>query len=54
MATKKKTLTPEELVEEIRKKAFELYEARHGQDGSDENDWYQAEKEVKKHFSTAK
>ena len=35
----------------IRERAYELFEARGGQPGHDLDDWLQAEREVKHHFS---
>lgn len=35
----------------IRKRAYELYEARRGQPGKDLDDWLQAERELKHHFN---
>ncbi|MGE5327626.1 MAG: DUF2934 domain-containing protein [Deltaproteobacteria bacterium] len=37
---------PQELEEEIRCRAFELYEGRGREDGHDFDDWLQAEEEI--------
>ena len=44
-----------EIVEAIRKRAYELYEQRGKEDGHDMEDWVQAEEEVraKKHRTAA-
>lgn len=44
-------LDSERLPDLIRKRAYEIYEARHGQPGHELEDWLQAEREVKHHFS---
>jgi hypothetical protein len=36
----------------IRKRAYDLYEARHGNPGSATDDWLKAEREIKHHFGT--
>jgi hypothetical protein len=37
---------------EIRERAYEIYLARGGVDGLDENDWFQAEKELRNGLKT--
>ncbi len=38
--------TPQDALEQIRRRAYELYEQRGGQHGYHEQDWLQAESEV--------
>lgn len=40
------TVKPENLEEEIRRRAYELYQSRNQQDGKDLDDWLQAKTEV--------
>jgi Protein of unknown function (DUF2934) len=40
------TANPENLEEEIRRRAYELYQSRSRQDGKDVDDWLQAKTEV--------
>jgi len=35
----------------IRERAYQLFEARGGQPGHELDDWLQAEREIKRHFS---
>jgi hypothetical protein len=42
---------PYELQEQIRRRAYELYEQRGAQDGHELEDWLQAEAEVKQSMS---
>ena len=61
MNRKKEPITPEatipttearsELQEEIRRRAYELYEQRGGEDGRELDDWLQAEAEVRQSMS---
>jgi Protein of unknown function (DUF2934) len=45
---------PQELEDQIRQRAYELYEARGGEDGHDEEDWLRAKEEMTiKKFRTA-
>jgi Protein of unknown function (DUF2934) len=45
---------PQELEHQIRERAYELYEARGGEDGHDEEDWLRAKEELTiKKFRTA-
>lgn len=46
----KSSISKEKLLQEIEKKAYELYLKRNGQHGNDLNDWLEAEKIVKKTF----
>ena len=46
MPVESPTLTQEQLQEEIRQKAYELYLQRGGQEGDDLQDWFTAEKMV--------
>ncbi len=39
-------MPPVDLGEEIRKRAYEIYEERGGNHGLDQDDWYRAEQEV--------
>ena len=39
--------TPQDTLEQIRRRAYELYEQRGRQDGFHEQDWLQAESEVR-------
>lgn len=48
--TLKTGITKEKLLEEIEKKAYELFVARNGKHGSDLQDWLEAEKLVKKKY----
>jgi hypothetical protein len=45
----KQTVAPEQLPieERVRQRAFEIYQERGGQDGSDMDDWLQAEDEMR-------
>ena len=50
--TKKVTLvSPVEIDQKIRSKAYELYLKRGAYHGNDMEDWFKAEKEVKKEYS---
>lgn len=40
------TANPENLEEEIRRRAYELYQSRSREDGKDLDDWLQAKSEV--------
>ena len=40
--------------EEVRKRAYDLFEKRGRQPGREQDDWYQAEQELKKRGKTAK
>jgi Protein of unknown function (DUF2934) len=43
-----------DLEDQIRERAYELYEARGGEDGHDEEDWFRAKEELTiKKFRTA-
>ena len=45
---------PQELEDQVRERAYELYEERGGQDGHDEEDWLRAKEEITiKKFRTA-
>jgi hypothetical protein len=44
---------PETSAEEIRRRAYELYQARGGTGGSDMDDWLTAEREVRERGATA-
>ena len=45
---------PQELEDQIRLRAYELYEARGGENGHDEEDWLRAKEEITiKKFRTA-
>jgi len=46
LAKRSPTETPEEIQDQIRRRAYELYEARGRGDGYDLDDWLQAEFEV--------
>ena len=37
----------EEELDQIRRRAYEFYQQRGGQDGSDQDDWYRAEQEIR-------
>ena len=51
---KKMTLvSPVEIDEKIRTKAYELYIERGAYHGNDMEDWFKAEKEIKKEYSLA-
>jgi len=39
-------MVPTTLVENVKKRAFELYQKRGGKPGNDQDDWYMAEKEI--------
>jgi Protein of unknown function (DUF2934) len=41
---------PAQLYEEIRRRAYEFYQARGGQHGSHEADWHRAESEVRSKY----
>lgn len=45
---------PSELQEQIRLRAYELYEQRGGEDGRELDDWLQAEAEVTQSMAKAK
>ena len=48
------TIEPQELEDQIRLRAYELYEERGRQDGHDEEDWFRAKDETTiKKFRTA-
>ena len=47
------TQTPSELQEQIRRRAYELYEQRGGEDGRELDDWLQAEAEVTQSMTKA-
>ena len=48
------TSDPQDLEHQIRLRAYELYEARSGQDGHEVEDWLRAEEEIAvKKFRTA-
>jgi len=48
------TSEPQELEHQIRLRAYELYEARSGEDGHEVEDWLRAEEEIAvKKFRTA-
>jgi hypothetical protein len=48
------TSEPEELEHQIRQRAYELYEARGGEDGHELEDWFRAKEEIMiKKFRTA-
>ena len=44
----------EQLHDEIRRRAYELYRARGGQHGSHEADWHRAESEVRSKYKVAR
>jgi hypothetical protein len=45
---------PQELEDQVRERAYELYEERGSQDGHDEEDWLRAKEEITiKKFRTA-
>ncbi len=43
-------MPPVNLDEEIRKRAYEIYQERGGNHGLDQDDWYRAEQEVRARF----
>jgi Protein of unknown function (DUF2934) len=45
-------LLPEQLLERISQRAYELYELRGGVHGHDAEDWFQAEKQISAEFAT--
>jgi hypothetical protein len=47
------TLTEAEIEEQIRQRAYELYQGRGGVDGDATDDWLQARKEVLNHKANA-
>jgi hypothetical protein len=48
------TSKPHELEHQIRLRAYELYEARGGEDGHEQEDWFRAKEEITiKKFRTA-
>jgi DUF2934 family protein len=46
----KKTLVPINLEDEIRRRAYEIFEQRQGVWGSESEDWFQAEREVRSRY----
>jgi hypothetical protein len=46
MAVEKKNIIPINLEDEIRRRAYELYEERNGAPGTEQEDWLRAESEV--------
>ena len=50
-AKKKKKIDPEKLVEEIRKRAHEIFLERGDKSGDVLSDWLQAEQEIKKKYN---
>ncbi|MEO0081350.1 MAG: DUF2934 domain-containing protein [candidate division WOR-3 bacterium] len=49
-----KSFCPEDYIERIRVRAYELYLARGGQHGRDLDDWLEAEKQVRKELGLDK
>jgi len=47
-------ISNDKLYETVRKRAYELYCKRGHQHGHDRNDWFEAEKQVKKEFGLMK
>jgi hypothetical protein len=47
------TISPEKLVEEISKRAYEIHLKRGATPGSDMDDWLKAEKEIKAKYHVA-
>lgn len=45
-ASKLAVMPPVNLEEEVRRRAYEIYEERGGRHGLDQDDWYRAEQEV--------
>ena len=46
----KKNITPQNLDEEIRNRAYEISQERGEKEGDSKSDWLQAEKEIKKKY----
>lgn len=49
-ATAKSSITKEQLLKEIEKKAYDIFIKRNGRHGNDMQDWLEAEKLVKKQY----
>jgi len=48
---KKPTITQQELISLIEKRAYEIYLERGGAHGDDQADWYKAEQELRKKYN---
>jgi Protein of unknown function (DUF2934) len=46
----KKILVPINLEDEVRRRAYEIFEQRNGAWGSEAEDWFQAEREVRSRY----